>query len=179
MRPPQYSIFYFLFILCFITAKNRGSGTPINYAKTMAGDINTVQTFKKMMGGISFASQNCNSLNMTNSTAQNQRLKIEAISSLSADIIFLSDIRLGNKNLTTSKGEISKLFLVNNHKSYDFITNSTRNKRGVGVLFSRGLNYRVLNSEADPDENFLLLSIELNGKPLTIGSIYGPNDHNP
>jgi exonuclease III len=179
MRPPQYSIFYILFILCFLTAKNRGSGTPINYDKIMAGDINTVQTFKKMMGGISFASQNCNSLNMTNSTAQNQRLKIEAISSLSADIIFLSDIRLGNKNLTTSKGEISKLFLVNNHKSYDFITNSTRNKRGVGVLFSRGLNYRVLNSEADPDENFLLLSIELNGKPLTIGSIYGPNDHNP
>jgi hypothetical protein len=140
MRPPLYSIFYILFTLFILTAKNPGSGTPNKYSQVIMGDVTTAQNLNKMLGGISFAIQNCNSLNMTNSTAQNQRLKIEAISSLCADIIFLSDIPLGNKNLTTSKGEISKLFLVNNHKSYDFITNSTRNKRGVGVLFSRNLN---------------------------------------
>jgi exonuclease III len=144
-----------------------------------ANNLNTGIAINKALGGICFSNQNCNSLNMTNVTQQSQRLKIEAIASMGSDIILLSDIRLGNKNLTSSKGEISKLFLINNYKAYDFFTNSTRNKRGVGILISRDLNCKAVSSEADPEENYLLLSVDINGFRLTIGSIYGPNEHNP
>jgi hypothetical protein len=100
-------------------------------AFTSSIDFQTVSL--SMIGnlGLSFACQNCNSLNMSHSSIHNQRQKIDAIAGLKTDIIFLSDLRLGNKNLTSTKGDIINLFRVNNCKSYSLISNSTRNKRGV------------------------------------------------
>jgi hypothetical protein len=34
----------------------------------------------------------------------------------------------------------------------------------------------VTDTRRDPDENYILLSVEKAGKKLTIGSIYGPNN---
>jgi exonuclease III len=116
---------------------------------------------------------------MSHSTLQNQRQKVNAISGLKSDIIFLSDLRLGNKNLTSSKGDITNLFRVNNNRSYIFETNSTRNKRGVGILIASDLNAVINNTVLDPEENFIMLNVTLGEKVLTLGSIYGPNEHNP
>jgi exonuclease III len=116
---------------------------------------------------------------MSHSTNQNQRLKIESITSLNADILLLSDLRLGNKNNTSCKGDISNLFLVNSTASYQFIANSTQNKRGVGILVKKSLNPTIHRSEPDPEENFLVSVLELNNNKFTLVAIYGPNNHDP
>jgi exonuclease III len=55
--------------------------------------------------------------------------------------------------------------------------NSTSNKRGVGILIKNTLPFSDLQCIKDPEENFLLLRLVLKGKPVIIGSIYGPNTH--
>jgi exonuclease III len=129
--------------------------------------------------GLSFACQNCNSLNMSHSSIHNQRQKIDAIAGLKTDVIFLSDLRLGNKNLTSVKGDIINLFRVNNCKSYSLISNSTRNKRGVGILISSDCNFSLTDTVLDQNENFIIIKIKINDHHLIMGSIYGPNEHDP
>jgi exonuclease III len=137
-------------------------------------------TFTTMaLDGVTFASLNCNSLNMSHSTIQNQLIKTESISGMKRDVIFLSDLRLGNRNLTTSKGDISNLFLINNNRSYRLHSNSSLHKRGVGILVASDLDFVIDESELDPGENYILLRASLNGSVFIIGSIYGPNEHNP
>ncbi len=62
-------------------------------------------------------------------------------------------------------------------KQYDFIYNSTMNRRGVGILLSRELNYSVVRSLKDADENILGLTLRQSNTTLRIFSIYGPNDN--
>jgi hypothetical protein len=52
---------------------------------------------------LTISSINCNSLNMSNSAKWNQSIKIYGIAKLRTDIIFLSDIRLSNKNVSFSR----------------------------------------------------------------------------
>jgi exonuclease III len=131
------------------------------------------------LAGVTIASKNCNSLNMSHSMKQNQLLKVEALASLRADIIFLSDIRLGNKNSTGSTGDISRLFLINSTGTYDFLSNSTQNKRGVGMLLKKELAIKTLRTIPDPEENFIAVLMEIKNVKLIMASIYGPNSHNP
>jgi exonuclease III len=130
-----------------------------------------------LMAGIplSFSSINCNSLNMSSTGKLNQSVKIYAITKLKTDIIFLSDIRLSNRNLISCSNEINKLFQLNPYGAYKFYFNSTKNKRGTGILIKNNLDVTVLDSIAEPDENFLIQRICVSGTNLTIGSIYGPN----
>jgi hypothetical protein len=51
------------------------------------------------------------------------------------------------------------------------------NRRGVGILLSRELNYSVLRSHKDTDENILGLTLRLSNTILRIFSTYGPNDN--
>ncbi len=59
------------------------------------------------------------------------------------------------------------------------MSQSCSNKRGVGILIKQNLNLTVLQEERDPDDNFLALRVSSGGKELIIGSVYGPNNHNP
>ncbi len=118
--------------------------------------------------GLTFAAQNCNSLNMI-SSAKNQDLKISAICEYKADIIFLSDTRLNGRDNTVM--EKFKLLYKMHH-------NSTANSRGVAILFSNRLDIELLNTVKDTDENILLLRIRINGIELAVGSVYGPNTDN-
>jgi exonuclease III len=90
---------------------------------------------------LSISSINCNSLNMA--SIKNQDLKLHGITSLKTDIILLSDIRLSNKNLVSCASDISKKFLTNNNGCYEFFFNSTKNKRGVGILINKNLDFAV------------------------------------
>jgi exonuclease III len=125
---------------------------------------------------LTFSSINCNSLNMSMSSKCNQALKIQGITKLNTDIIFLSDIRLSNKYLVSAANDIEKMFLSNPIASYTFMFNSTKNKRGVGILIKKGADISVQDRWDEPDENALLLKVTISGETFVIGSIYGPNE---
>jgi exonuclease III len=122
---------------------------------------------------LSFAAQNCNSLNISTNCGK-QLKKISSILSLNTTFIFLSDIRLGNKQ---SVEDLEKTFSCNPTKNYNFYHNSCNNKRGVGILIDHNLNYNVLNDYRDPDNNILGMHIEVSDFSIWIISIYGPNNN--
>ncbi len=95
---------------------------------------------------------------------------------LCTDIIFLSDIRLNSNSEQIEK--IKKLFLYNQVHSYDAHFHSSKNKRGVGILISKKLNYSISKSYRDNDENILALTLDIEGNKIRIFSIYGPNHDN-
>jgi exonuclease III len=128
---------------------------------------------------LSLSCVNCNSLNMSDSTKINQQKKILAITRLKSDIIFLSDIRLSNKNNRSCSMELERLFRTNPYGNYNFYHNSTWNKRGVGILIKNSLNVKIVNRRDDPEQNYIVLMAEFNNMSLALGSIYGPNDFNP
>jgi exonuclease III len=128
---------------------------------------------------LNFSCINCNSLNMSLSSKSNQLKKIRGITSLESDIIFLSDTRLSNKNLVSAEQDVTALFRVTNNGNYDCYFNSKKNKRGVGILIKNYLKVEVQELRQDPEENFLLLRILVQGKILIIGAIYGPNNNDP
>jgi len=122
---------------------------------------------------------NCNSLNMSSSTSSIQKQKLYGITKLNTDFIFLSDTRLGNKNLTSNVEALKKNFLVNPYCSYNLLYNSTKNKRGTGILVKTSINFTELGRCADPEENFLAVKATVKGKNVILCSIYGPNSHAP
>jgi exonuclease III len=126
---------------------------------------------------ISISTINCNSLNMSNSAKWNQTLKICGITKLKSDIIFLSDTRVSNKNLISSGDDLRRNFLNNPYGKYDFFFNSTKNKRGTGILIKKNLTYNILEQRASEDENSLLLRLRLKNSEVVLVSIYGPNSN--
>jgi exonuclease III len=130
------------------------------------------------MLNITLSCINCNSLNVSSSGKFNQYLKIYGITKLRTDIIFLSDIRICGKNRVSFANEIQKTLTYNPYGSYKMYYNSSQNKRGVGILIKNTLNIAVSRQIADPDENFLLLDVDLAGSKYTLGSVYGPNNTN-
>jgi len=114
---------------------------------------------------------------MSNSGKYVQKNKIYGIAKIKTDIIFLSDVRISNKNKVSGFQEICKTFLLNSYCQYIFLHNSSANKRGTGILIKQGLPFTELRRVADPAENYLLLLADIKGKNIIIGSIYGPNDH--
>jgi exonuclease III len=125
------------------------------------------------------ASINCNSLNMSSIGNMNHLLKIYGITSLKSDIVLLSDIRLCNSAGGNNLSELKTSFRINPHCSYHFYYNSSKNKRGVGILIKHSLVFTVLGEARDPEENFLALHLETEGKRFVICSIYGPNQVQP
>jgi exonuclease III len=128
---------------------------------------------------ITIASVNCNSQNMSSIGNLNHLLKVYGVTSLKADIIFLSDIRLCNQAGVSNISELINSFRTNPHCSYKFFHNSHSNKRGVGILIKHTINFSVLDKERDEEDNILGLKIDIEGKEFVICSIYGPNHHNP
>ncbi len=63
-------------------------------------------------------------------------------------------------------------------KGYDFFHNSKGPSRGVGILISKKLDYRINNIHRDGEDNYLLLNVTISNYSLIIGSIYGPNNNN-
>jgi exonuclease III len=139
----------------------------------------TMDNFVPFNHELSVSCINCNSLNSSLGSEFNRNLKVNGITKLGADVILLSDTRLGNKSLVSCAEEVSKLFATNLHGSYDLFFNSTRNKRGVGILLNKSLPFSVQEQKADREENFLLLKVLLRGETIILGSVYGPNNQNP
>ena len=117
--------------------------------------------------GITFAAQNCNSLNV--STLKNQDIKLSAILGYKSDIILLSDVRLNGKD----EKICDRLRLW-----YTVYHNSSKNSRGVAVLISKQVQHEIIDSAVDPQENILLLRIKVNNVEFVVGAVYGPNIDN-
>jgi exonuclease III len=101
--------------------------------------------------------------------------KISAITSLESDIVLLCDLRLGTDD--EHKNNLTKLFRYNKSKSYEFFYNSSKSSRGVGILISNSLNYKVTNIIKDASENILGITFLIDQVKLRIFSIYGPNSN--
>jgi exonuclease III len=128
---------------------------------------------------LTFASINCNSLNMSEQSSIHHLIKLYGVVKLKTDIIFMSDIRLCNARGISNSIKIENSFLTNPYCSYRFLSQSSSNKRGVGILIKQKLNLRILQEERDPEDNYLALRVSTGEKEIIIGSIYGPNTHNP
>jgi exonuclease III len=120
---------------------------------------------------------NCNSLNMSASAKWNQTLKICGITKLKSDIIFLSDVRISNKNLVSGEDDLKNQLVNNPYGRYNAYFNSTKNKRGVGILINSSLQTNIIEIIKSEDENLLLIRAELAGSEVRLISIYGPNNN--
>ncbi len=125
---------------------------------------------------ITVSSINCNSLNMLSVTKHSRIRKFYGIVDLKTDIIFESDIRTCNKAGHTDLHFIRDTFETNPYCSNNFYHQSVSNKRGVGILVKKTLNFVCLDTERDLiSDNFLLIRAQVNGLTVILGSIYGPN----
>ena len=109
----------------------------------------------------------------------NHLLKVHGIVSIKSDIILLSDIRLCNAAGVSNSQEVINSFRTNPYCSYNFHSNSHKNKRGVGILLKQSLPFSVHSVYKDTEDNILGLQLELHGKKFGICAIYGPNNHCP
>ena len=105
-----------------------------------------------------------------------QLKKIEAITNLSGNIIFLSDLRLNNSDCIA---DLRRIFLSGSRNRYEFFYNSTRSKRGAGILLSTNLDFQLLDTFKDDCENIIGLHIVISNHNFIITSIYGPNSVDP
>ena len=142
-------------------------------------DTGAVSDVFKTLGlkKLTFAMQNCNSLNLTGLT-KNLYEKVTAITSIKSDIIFLSDTRLTNASGVQNTERVSTLFRDNKNKSYSCFFNSSKNSRGVGILIANEIPITVINRIDDVDENFLVISAKINNFRIILASVYGPNGIN-
>ena len=51
--------------------------------------------------------------------------------------------------------------------------------RGVAVLFSNKIQYKILKSEIDPNGNYIVVELKLEEETLTLVNLYGPNTDSP
>ena len=124
-----------------------------------------------VLANLTFSAQNCNSLNVS-TTCPKQLKKIEAITSSKSSVIFLSDLCL---NDSETVNDLKNIFLGCTSFQYDFIFNSSKNKRGTGILISRKLDFQILNKFSDAAENILGVHLTIHDHPFIFISIYGPN----
>jgi exonuclease III len=104
-------------------------------------------------------------------------LKIYGIAKLRSDVIFISDVRMSNKNLISAKTDIEKLLRCNPYEKYDLIANSTKNKRGVAILTKSCLDISIVQQLNSPSENILAVRATLRGEEILLIAIYGPNNN--
>ncbi len=124
---------------------------------------------------LSFAIQNCNSLNLTG-LSQNFDLKLAAIVQSRADVILLSDTRIISSRGVSSSQRICNSLRDCKIRKYNATFNSSSNSRGVAILLGTDLDAVVNKEYRDLDENYLILDVSLNGSRYGIGAIYGPNN---
>jgi len=132
---------------------------------------NNLHNLSLRVGSINVNSLNVSTLGTSNSKTY---LKIEGVTGKKYDVIFLSDIRAGEKSK-----QIEKLFRLTRNGNYVIYLNSTKSSRGVGIAIRRSIAHDVKNILKDGvHENFIILDVELKGRRLTLGCIYGPNENN-
>jgi exonuclease III len=86
----------------------------------------------------------------------------------------MSDIRLNSQTQTHAIDDITKKI---NFAGYEFLFNSPTASRGVGILIKKTLKYSVPVKLGDATGNILVINLHVDGVPVTVGSVYGPNEN--
>lgn len=61
-----------------------------------------------------------------------------------------------------------------------FVAGNRTDARGVAILFNNNFEYKVLRQRLDINGNYIILNIEIENKlPVTLVTIYGPNQDDP
>lgn len=60
-----------------------------------------------------------------------------------------------------------------------YFSHGTSNARGVAILFSRNLNFQLINTKPDLEGRALEIRIQVEETELTLVNVYAPNDDNP
>ena len=53
------------------------------------------------------------------------------------------------------------------------------NKAGVAILFNNNFSFHIFKAYADPMGRFIICDLTINGKYITLASIYAPHEDNP
>ena len=139
-------------------------------------NANTESNSLNNLCGLTFMTQNLNSLNVSthnrnNAKSSHFKQKILAILSKKCDIILLQDVRASSKLST-----IEKIITCTMFGNYKLIANSTLSKRGVALLYKNTLNLNVISLYKSPCQNLLLVKCMLNNVLTCLGAAYGPRD---
>jgi hypothetical protein len=76
--------------------------------------------YQQILNVLSFVSVNCNSLNLSSNTELYDH-KMHALSTLNHDIIFLSDIRMGEINNQSAEHRVKTTLLKSGLRNHEFI----------------------------------------------------------
>ena len=60
-----------------------------------------------------------------------------------------------------------------------FLSCSTSNSRGVAILFSKSIEYKIYKNIVDDNGNYVILDLSVGEIRFTLVSLYGPNSDNP
>ena len=127
-----------------------------------------------VLSNLSVGIQNCNSLNVSTNCPK-QLKKIKAITDMSHDIIFLSDLRLSNSDAVS---DLKTIFCSTANNQYNFLYNSSRNSRGTGILLTTSREWNIIDTYRDESENILGIHSLIDNHHFIFISIYGPNHNN-
>ena len=53
------------------------------------------------------------------------------------------------------------------------------NARGIGILFSKDIDYTVHSHTSDPGGNYIIVNLTIDNRRITLVSLYGPNQGTP
>ena len=115
---------------------------------------------------------NVNSFNVSTLVGDSNKtfVKIEGITAKRSDIILIVDTRMGQK-----VKELEKMMQITRNGKYKLYSNSTRESRGVAIAVKSTLFHEVYEIIKDPNENYLILKVKVQGKKIALGVIYRPN----
>jgi exonuclease III len=78
--------------------------------------------------------------------------------------------------MISSGDDLCKQFLNTPYTKYKLYQNSSKNKRGVGILIKHDLQIEILEEFRTDDENVFGLRAVLHGSEVLLVSVYGPNN---
>jgi exonuclease III len=139
------------------------------------GNCQDLSTLSKDISSLKIISINMNSMNISTPKNSNRLTKLDQklnfILRDNPDIILMQDLRLCDKK---NESIVNKKTLCHRYGNYIFYLNSSKNKRGVGFLFKRSLNYKIVAEIKSNCENYYIMNIKINKSTIALASTYGP-----
>ena len=119
-----------------------------------------------MSGKITIFSQNCQGL----ANPQKRRAIFRHVRTKKYNIVCLQDVHIQSQQESYVKAEwgYDACFSCYNSSS-----------RGVLILLNNNFEHKVEKVKSDPNGNYIILDINIDGKKFILVNLYGPNDNKP
>jgi hypothetical protein len=106
---------------------------------------------------------NVKSFNLSSRLGIKKYAKIEAVTRKRADIILMSDCRVGN-----NKRDVEKLFRMSRNGNYSIFCNSGTETRGTCITIREGARIKIEGKVFSNNEEYILLTVNTGGKILYV-----------